>query len=84
MLAILDWELATAGPPFADVAYLCLSHRLPPGVPALPSLPLPLPAGVPTEAEIVRLYCDASGRAPPPAPAWRFFVALALPRSLSQ
>ena len=81
MLAILDWELATAGPPFADVAYLCLAHRLPPGVPALPSLPLPLPAGVPTEAEIVRLYCDASGRAPPPAPAWRFFVALALFRA---
>ena len=80
-LAILDWELATAGPAMSDVAYMCLAHHLPAGVPALPSLPSPLPPGVPTEADLVAAYCAAAGAPTPPASVWRFHVAAALFRA---
>eukprot|EP00878_Enallax_costatus_P031944 GHUV01035018.1.p2 GENE.GHUV01035018.1~~GHUV01035018.1.p2 ORF type:complete len:107 (+),score=35.03 GHUV01035018.1:405-725(+) len=30
VLAVLDWELATLGNPWVDVAYLCLPYHLPP------------------------------------------------------
>ena len=45
VLAVLDWELSTLGHPFADLAYSAMPYHLPSGVEALPSLPIPLPAG---------------------------------------
>jgi acyl-CoA dehydrogenase len=85
--AVLDWELASVGGhPAADLAYACLPYHLPPGVPALPTLPTPLPAGVPTEKEFVGSYFAAlaGGQTilhPPPPLEWAFWVALALFRA---
>jgi len=62
--AVLDWELATLGDPWSDVAYMCLPYHLPRG--ALPSISLGdgagLPEGVPTEAELLARYCSALER----------------------
>jgi aminoglycoside phosphotransferase (APT) family kinase protein len=44
VLAVLDWELATLGNAWADVAYMCLAHHLPPVLAAM-SLTQPLAAG---------------------------------------
>ena len=77
--AVLDWELATLGDPWADVAYACLAYRLPPELPVL-RLGAPLPAGVPSEATFVARYCAArgGGARPPPPRDWALYLALAL------
>jgi len=60
--ALLDWELSTLGHPTADLAYFCMSLRLPgseliPGVGLLDREEL----GVPSEEEIIRDYCRFRG-----------------------
>ena len=90
VLAILDWELSTLGDPLSDVAYLCLPYHVPGPTAAVsgdsrPALFLPLPPGVPTEAQLRAAYFRARGQAdpfvpgsgapPPPAP-WSFYLAL--------
>lgn len=45
VLAVLDWELSTLGPPLADLAYNAMTYHLPPNMPGLPGLPNPLPPG---------------------------------------
>jgi hypothetical protein len=40
--AVLDWELATLGNPWADVAYLAMPYHLPPALASL-ALHQPLP-----------------------------------------
>ena len=62
VLAVLDWELATTGSALADAAYATLPWHLPPGVPALPSLPSELPRGLPTEREFREMYFSARER----------------------
>ncbi|CAL8464134.1 g3669 [Coccomyxa elongata] len=81
VLAVLDWELSTLGHPFADLAYSAMPYHLPSGIEALPSLPNPLPPGVPSESEYIAAYCSARGIAPPSAEAWSFFMALSLFRA---
>ncbi len=86
MVAVLDWELATLGDPFADVAYACLPYNLPTGDAGYPALPPGAPPpGIPDEAAFRAAYFRAAG-APdpfaagpgaPPAP-WAFYVSLAL------
>jgi len=44
VLAVLDWELATLGNAWADVAYMCLAHHLPPVLASM-SLNHPLASG---------------------------------------
>lgn len=41
---MLDWELATLGNAWADVAYMCLAHHLPPVLASM-SLNHPLASG---------------------------------------
>lgn len=74
ILALLDWELATLGHPFADLAYQCMQWRLPADC-ALPGLgDLDRRAqGIPTEDEYVAAYCDRLGL--PGIPGWRFYLA---------
>ncbi|MEH6549294.1 MAG: phosphotransferase [Pseudomonadales bacterium] len=59
VLAVLDWELSTLGHPLADLAYLCMCMRLP-EVGPLKGIggKDPLQLGVPTEAEMMSLYCQ--------------------------
>ncbi len=73
VVAVLDWELATLGHPLADLAYSCLSWRLPPEYGGLRGLAVD---GVPTEAEYVAAYCARTGR--PGVPDHPFFVAFSL------
>jgi aminoglycoside phosphotransferase (APT) family kinase protein len=62
VLAVLDWELATIGDPLADFTYLAMSWVMPrDGRSGLVGVNLEA-AGLPTLNEVVRRYCDATGR----------------------
>jgi aminoglycoside phosphotransferase (APT) family kinase protein len=77
VLAVLDWELSTLGHPLADFSYHCMTWHIPHtmgrGIAGLD----PLPAGIPTEAEYIRRYCERTGRGDPVALAadWNFYLA---------
>jgi aminoglycoside phosphotransferase (APT) family kinase protein len=79
VLAVLDWELATIGHPLADLAYNCLSYRLPHlggrgfGDTDLATL------GIPDEADYLARYCERTGRAS--IANWEFFIVLSLFRT---
>ena len=62
IIAVLDWELSTLGHPLADLAYLCMGHRLPSngmlkGLADVDRSSI----GVPSEAELVQEYCRLRG-----------------------
>jgi len=82
VVAILDWELSTIGHPIADLAYNCMTYRLPEG-PLWKGLgALDVEAlGIPTEGEYVAAYCARTGRAG--IPDWAFFLAFGLFRLAS-
>ncbi|MDD9981694.1 MAG: phosphotransferase family protein [Gammaproteobacteria bacterium] len=73
LVGVLDWELATLGDPFADLAYLCMGyHHEGPGRPGL--IPYPGDAsGVPRESELLEEYCRLAGIGE--IPHWRFYLA---------
>jgi aminoglycoside phosphotransferase (APT) family kinase protein len=74
ILAVLDWELSTLGHPLVDLAYHCMTWRLPPG-PFRGLAGLDLRAlGIPTEAEYVAAYCRRTGRAPISGSAWEYYI----------
>ena len=79
VIAVLDWELATIGHPLADLAYNCLSYRLPYlegrgfGDVDLAAL------GIPSEKAYVDAYCRRTGRGD--APFWEFFLVLSMFRT---
>lgn len=54
------------------------AYHLPQGVSAAASLPQPLPAGIPSEEQYVRMYCQQRGMGAPAPDVWAFYVALAL------
>ena len=66
VIAVLDWELSTLGHPYADLAYQCMSMRLPAsdsktaGPAGLAGLDLEA-MGLPTEKEYVARYCEYMG-----------------------
>jgi aminoglycoside phosphotransferase (APT) family kinase protein len=76
--AILDWELATIGHPFSDLAYNCISYHLPAGHPISAGFAgADLDAlGIPGEAEYVATYAGRSGL--DPGPDWRFYLVFSL------
>ena len=62
LLALLDWELATLGDPYADFAYHCLSWRTPPDPKGRGLLGLDLAgSGIPGEDAFVAAYCKRAG-----------------------
>ena len=62
VVAVIDWELSTLGPPLADLSYLLLMYKFPQTLmKSLAGLD-PAALGVPTEDETVALYAEASGR----------------------
>lgn len=75
VLAVLDWELATIGHPFADLAYMLMHHRLPNdsvfhglgGVDRAAE-------GLPGEAQIIARYADRIGMSD--APPLDFWISL--------
>ena len=75
VVAVLDWELSTLGHPLADFSYHCLTWHLPPGVlRGLAGVNLE-PLGIPTEAEYLIAYCQATGRAAIDPDDWDFYTA---------
>lgn len=62
VIGVLDWELSTLGDPLADFSYHCMAWRVAPelwrGIGGLDLWAL----GIPSEAEHVRAYAQASGR----------------------
>ena len=87
-VAVLDWELSTLGCPYGDIAYNCIPYHLPRTRPGRvnASYPAfeegPLPDGIPTEAEHVRAWSEASGLPNPmTSGTWPFYVALSLFRA---
>lgn len=83
VLAVLDWELSTLGDPLADLAYNCLPYHLPSSIPSLPSLPHPLPPGIPTEQQYIKMYCQERGLPYPLKANWSFYLALSIFRLCS-
>lgn len=83
VLAVLDWELATLGHPLGDLAYNCMSWRLPAGVRAFPGLVgLDLKhLGIPDEETYVADYCRRTSRTG--IPDWPFYMAFAFFRIAS-
>jgi aminoglycoside phosphotransferase (APT) family kinase protein len=74
VLATLDWELATLGHPFADLAYNCMVWHLPHDTPNVPGLAgRPLPPGLPDETDYIAGYCEAAGLKE--IPAYDFYLA---------
>ena len=73
LAGVLDWELATLGDPFADLAYLCMGyHHEPPGRPGLVAYP-GSGSGVPPESELLAEYCRLAGI--DGIPHWHFYLA---------
>ncbi len=75
VIAIVDWELATIGHPLADLAYACMAYRMPPDDPVFAGLAgVDLEAlGIPSEDELVAIYCRTAGR--DGIPDWAFYLA---------
>ncbi len=76
VVGLLDWELATLGDPLADLAYLCMCLRLPElatlkGLAGVDRVPL----GIPSEQQLVELYCQERGLVD--IPGWNFYLAFA-------
>ena len=73
LAGVLDWELATLGDPFADLAYLCMGyHHEPPGRPGLVAYPGG-GSGIPPESELLHEYCRLAGI--DEVPHWRVYLA---------
>lgn len=79
--AVLDWELATIGHPWADLAFNCMAYYFPPGAgPASGIAGLDLDSlGIPNEQRYLEDYAHRTGS--DPRPHWRFFMTLSLYRT---
>jgi len=78
VVAVLDWELSTLGHPLVDLAWFCAQWNTPVENVKLPE---PLPGGVPSEEEFVKLYSIKRGSQVPPE-EWNFFRSLNCFRSV--
>jgi len=81
VIAVLDWELATLGHPFADLAYNCLNYHLPAwdandgGFADMDFVAL----GIPAQSDYVAAYSRRSGR--DASRDFAFFLAFSLFRT---
>lgn len=81
VIAILDWDLALIGHPFADLAINCMPYRVTiPGMGSLQGIDF-IDSGIPGEPDYIAAYCRHSAD---PAvrengiPHWNFYLAFAL------
>lgn len=73
VIGVLDWELSTLGHPLADFSYQCMSWHIPPSLwRGISGLNLPS-LGIPSEAEYIVQYGQATGR--DPTEHWDFYLA---------
>lgn len=78
LVGVLDWELCTIGDPLADLAFSALSWRGTGVGGAGTDMTL---EGIPTEAEYLAAYCQATGREG--IEGWNFYLAFSLFRLAS-
>lgn len=84
VLALVDWELKSFGNPLADLASLISPYRMPAKArlqwPFLAPtiMPSPLPAGIPSEKELVKLWRSKNARESSSEPVRLFYLSLAL------
>lgn len=78
VVAVLDWELATLGHPLADLAFNCMTYRLPAGHPVAAGLVgVDLATlGLPGEDDYLDAYARRTGR--PRIDDWSYFLAFSL------
>lgn len=70
--AVIDWELATIGDPLADFAYFALAWIMPhDGGSGIAGIALE-DAGIPSLPEVIKRYCDRTGRREVPELHWYF------------
>lgn len=81
VVAVLDWELATIGHPYSDLAFNCMTYHLPLGHPvAAGFVGADITAlGIPSAADYLAAYAARTGR--DPSGNWRFFMAFSLYRT---
>jgi aminoglycoside phosphotransferase (APT) family kinase protein len=80
IVAVVDWELATLGAPLGDLAYTCMSYRIPPGHAMSGLAGENLAAlGIPTEDEFIGAYCRHADRQRPDH--WAFYLAFSFFRT---
>jgi aminoglycoside phosphotransferase (APT) family kinase protein len=82
IIAVLDWELSTLGHPLADLAYCCMPYHMPveAGLAYAGYASISLPEhGLRSEAEVLDLYCQRTGRTG--IADWNFYVGFSLFRS---
>jgi aminoglycoside phosphotransferase (APT) family kinase protein len=76
IIAVLDWELSTIGDPLADFAYHAMAWRVTPelfrGLAGIDFAAL----GIPTEADYVMAYCQATGR--DRIASWEFYIVYSM------
>uniref|UniRef100_K3WCI5 Acyl-CoA dehydrogenase n=1 Tax=Globisporangium ultimum (strain ATCC 200006 / CBS 805.95 / DAOM BR144) TaxID=431595 RepID=K3WCI5_GLOUD len=86
VIAILDWELCTIGNPFADVATIASTYRLPSKAGAVKDMVPGLGGhslqklGIPSEADLLLGYCRRAQRFPLKTSTWNFFLGVVLYR----
>jgi aminoglycoside phosphotransferase (APT) family kinase protein len=70
--AVLDWELSTLGDPLADFTYVLMNWSMPhEGRSSLGGVDV-ASLGIPTQAEVVAIYCKETGRDGIPDLEWYF------------
>lgn len=81
VVAVLDWDLAIIGHPYADLAINCMPYRVSiPGMGSLQGTDF-IDTGIPGEPDYVAAYCRHSGGALGEAGTiahWNFYLAFAL------
>jgi aminoglycoside phosphotransferase (APT) family kinase protein len=70
--AVLDWELSTLGDPLADFTYVLMNWSMPhEGRSSLGGIDV-ASLGIPTQEEVVAIYCNETGRHGIPDLDWYF------------
>jgi aminoglycoside phosphotransferase (APT) family kinase protein len=70
--AVLDWELSTLGDPLADFTYVLMNWSMPhEGRSSLGGVDVES-LGIPSQEEVVRIYCNETGRDGIPDLDWYF------------
>jgi aminoglycoside phosphotransferase (APT) family kinase protein len=72
VLAVIDWEISTLGDPLAELSYLCMMYRVPESQGGIGDLDLAT-QGIPDEQQMLRWYCERTGRSVPPN--WDYYMA---------
>ena len=81
MVAVLDWELATLGHAWVDLAHCAMMYATPSVSESLPGVGDDPPEGIPAESAFIDRYCAERDIEPPDD--WDFYVSMALFRMAS-